>query len=256
VRQVLRQAADNAQAYAARGWIHLHQGQVESALRDFKLSLQQEPDGDWAKQGLMAALQRKNPLNFLHSVNPYGRSLFSPEQIQANRWLMALPGVAIALGFAAATGNVWLALSSVGLYGISFLVVRACCTGDRWIKVRSLLAAFWVTLGAVSLGYAYHSYPAHALPLLLSSAAGMLTYFCVRSYSQTNPFFKVSAIVAAVLAFLGAGLLLLSLLLSPNLENPGLVSTVLIATAKTLGVLTVKVALAIFITTELGRLQY
>lgn len=246
VAQVLRQDADNPHAHTARGWIYLRRGEAEAALADFQRALQAEPTSEWAKDGLMAALKHKNPLSGWYRFNPYGRALFAPEEIVAHNWLMLLPVVALVAGGLGLVGQGLGAVGVATLYGMAFFGVRARCLEKRELRVRSHFAAVLTGLSGLALGYAVWHPPwaGNASALLLSAAAGILAYLCILPYREFKWLFRIGFGLVAGLAGLGALILALSLA---------------IAEVSLLGVWLgqplVKMALVIFITFQLSRLQ-
>lgn len=56
----IRQAPDSAHAHASRGWALLQQGQYRPAQESFREALRLEPSSEFARQGMMQALNSSN----------------------------------------------------------------------------------------------------------------------------------------------------------------------------------------------------
>lgn len=56
----LQRNPQNATTHANQGWNLLHQGEHKKALEHFKESLRLEPNNEWARQGVIHALQAQN----------------------------------------------------------------------------------------------------------------------------------------------------------------------------------------------------
>jgi tetratricopeptide (TPR) repeat protein len=53
---------ENAATHANQGWALLHEGKVPEALDHFRESLRLNPNFEWARQGIVAALKARNPV--------------------------------------------------------------------------------------------------------------------------------------------------------------------------------------------------
>lgn len=58
----LARAPDDATTHANRGWTLLEQSRRQEAMRHFRESLRLEPEGDWARTGMIEAIKAGNPL--------------------------------------------------------------------------------------------------------------------------------------------------------------------------------------------------
>lgn len=58
----LTRAPDDATTHANRGWTLLEQGRREEAMKHFRESLRLDPEGEWARAGMIEAIKAGNPL--------------------------------------------------------------------------------------------------------------------------------------------------------------------------------------------------
>jgi tetratricopeptide (TPR) repeat protein len=56
----LSEDPDDALTHANQGWTYLHEGDAVRAEEHFRESLRLEPDGEWARQGLIEAIKARN----------------------------------------------------------------------------------------------------------------------------------------------------------------------------------------------------
>ena len=255
VHRLFQRDPNNTQIFAARGWIHYLKGRQESALRDFKESLRLDPDNDWAKQGLIRVLKDRNPLNFMHYINPYGKALFAPRQVRANYWITAAPFVLIAGAGIALLTSRWIFLSgAIALFFTSYLATSAISAETAqerrqlWAAVGcSAVAAiaFMMASNISAPNVSTSSSAIRTVLLCLSATTSILAWLCAKSWRELNEAFRMLFVLAGGLAAIGAVALLLSLL-PTALTNP-------LATA---GIFVAKLAITLFLTLELGRFQF
>lgn len=244
--RLFQREPSNTHVFAARGWIHCLKGRRESALRDFKESLRLDPDNDWAKKGLVKVLRDRNPLNFMHYINPYGRALFTSEQVRANYWITAAPLVLIVAVGVALWVKMWFVLSgAIAIFFISYLVASAVAAEEAYDRKRFSAAAGLAVVGAIALILAPNHLQATVL-LCLAAATSILAYLCAKDWEDLNRTFRVLFAGAGGLAGLGTILLLLTFVLPGGWS--GMFSSV--------GVVVSKLAIALFVTLEVGRLQF
>ncbi len=152
IEAVLQQAPAHAPGYTTRGWIFYRQNKKTLAIEDFQTALRLDPNSAWAKEGLKAALTAKNPLNYFHFVNPYGRSLFSAAQVRSHYWLLAAPLVVIAgvVGLWL-TGRGFVFTAMLAGFVLSYLLLSAYQSETCKERGKYLLSAVFTFLSAVLL---------------------------------------------------------------------------------------------------------
>ncbi|NJM99056.1 MAG: tetratricopeptide repeat protein [Phormidesmis sp. RL_2_1] len=247
IGKILQQQANCSQAFAARGWIHHYKGHRESALRDFKEALRLDPENDWAKQGLMSVLRAQNPLNGMHYVNPYGKALFSAAQIRAHYWLSAAPvALLVGVGGMVLFRRLFIFSSIAAMWVLSYLVVSALRAETARQRQRYWLAVGLAVVAAVALIVAPGAARSPVL-LLFGGTAGVLASLCVQDWGEeTHLLFRGLSMITAGLCVVGlSGLALAEILPLAAAEILTMV-----------GSFAAKLAIAVFITTALTRLQW
>ena len=246
IHRIFQQAPNNTHVFAARGWIHCLKGRRESALRDFKEALRLEPDNDWAKKGLVRVLKDQNPLNVMHYVNPYGRALFTSGQVRANYWITAAPFVLVVAVGVALIVKKWFVLSgAIALFFISYLATSAVSAETPQDRNRFLAAVGLAVVGAMALILAPNHLQETVL-FCLSAAASILAYLCVKDWEALNKAFRLLFVGAGGLAGLGAITLLLAFILPVTLSSA----------AASVGIVLSKLAIALFVTSAIGQIQF
>ena len=153
--------------------------------------------------------------------------------------------LAVAVGVAVLVRR-WFVLSgAIALFFLSYLAVSAVGAETSKERNRFLAAAGFGVVGAIALVFAPDRLQETAL-YCLAAVTSILSYLLVKDWDELNEAFRVLFAGAGGLAGLAVVALLLALVVTGGLGSA----------LSVVGVFVAKLAIALFITLELGRLQF